>query len=252
VPVPVHPTVAAWPITDLPHGSGGPARVADRRRAVASTDDDTTEGRAVSRLRRLLPTALLIAVVAIPLGAVPASAQAATGSISGTLTTAAGAPLADVAVTAHPAVHGRYDPYAITDSAGHYTLPALAPGDYKLEFYFDETLSSQWAHRAHDEDSAEPFTVTAGETTVVDEQRYPTGSASLTAVDAAGQPVTEFCVEAINKFLREACTDTGTALLTELPEGWYFFVVSPSDGSGLLFTDGTVVADQVTAFTAGA
>jgi hypothetical protein len=206
----------------------------------------------VFRLRRLLPTALLLAAVAIPLGAVPASAQAATGTVSGTLTTAAGAPLADVHVSAHPTARGAREAFARTDSAGHYSVAGLAPGDYKIEFYFDETLSSQWAHRARDEDSATPFAVRAGEDTVVDEQRYPTGSAAVSVIDSAtGQPITAFCVEAINMFLREACTDNGTALLTDLPEGWYLFAAIPTDETRAIFGEGTVVADQVTPITIG-
>jgi hypothetical protein len=114
-------------------------------------------------------------------------------------------------------------------------VAGLAPGDYKVEFYFAETLSSQWAHRARDEDSAEPFTVVAGEDTVVDEQRYPTGASSLTAVDVAtGESVTAFCVEATGyRYLRTGCTDTGTLLLNDLPEGWYLLTADPGDGRGL-------------------
>jgi hypothetical protein len=194
---------------------------------------------------------MLTVAVAVPLAATPAYAQPATGTISGTLTTAAGAPLADVGVTVHPTVPVDRPPVGVTDSAGRFSVAGLAPGDYKVEFYFEETLSSQWAHRARDEASATRFTVRAGETTIVDERRYPTGSLLLTVVDGgSGQPVTTFCAQALGDyFLRDGCTDTGTLLLTDLPEGWYLLHAGPAVFQAVWWAEGTVVADQVTAIT---
>jgi hypothetical protein len=73
-------------------------------------------------------------MVALAAGlALPAllSAQAAAGTISGTITDATGAGVANAAVSAKSAATGQ-TAGTHTDDSGHYNLPNLAPGDYEL------------------------------------------------------------------------------------------------------------------------
>jgi hypothetical protein len=60
------------------------------------------------------------------------NAQAAAGTVSGTITNAAGAGVANAAVSVKNAATGQ-TAETHTDDAGHYNLANLAPGDYELD-----------------------------------------------------------------------------------------------------------------------
>ena len=178
----------------------------------------------MTQLRRLLAAAAVTAVAAALLSTVtPALADTSTGSIGGTLTSAAGVPLADVTVVVHATAGGGDTSPARTDGAGRYSVAGLAPGAYKVEFWFEKTAHSQWAHQATHESAATTFRLRAGENLVVDESTFPTGSMSVTyRSQVTGELVDAFCVDATGDFFATAgCTDTGTVRLTELPVGEY-------------------------------
>ncbi|MDT4986991.1 MAG: hypothetical protein QOI74_1085 [Micromonosporaceae bacterium] len=182
-------------------------------------------------LRRLLVSVAAASVAAAGLAAAPAQAHApitATGSISGTLTTPAGAPVADVIVEARQTseVTG-FSPFAVTGAAGEYTIADLAPGRYKVAFTFRqsgqmETEFTQWAHRATEWSAAAWVQVKAGATTTVDEVTFPTGSLSVRVSDSSGAPISGFCADAVgDRYAATDCTTTGTLTLADLPVGQY-------------------------------
>jgi hypothetical protein len=91
-----------------------------------------SQGKHVQIRSRLLGAVMLLALVAQPIGAVPVLAQGATaaaaaGTISGTITDASGTPLAGATVT----ISGPQTLSATTDSLGHYSI-AAPPGIYRL------------------------------------------------------------------------------------------------------------------------
>lgn len=204
----------------------------------------------MNHVRLLVATIATSATVLLSVAA-PAHSEVVTGSLGGTLTNAAGVALADVPVTVHSTGGVRTRFHGRTDAAGAYTVAALPPGVYKVQFSFDDTLSSQWAHQARDEATATPFTVGPGEHTVVDESTLPTGSLSVTFRSrATGELIDVFCVDSTGyRFVAEGCTDTGTVVLTGLPAGRYSaFARADGFGYGIAFAE--VVADRVTEVTA--
>ncbi|BEL03309.1 hypothetical protein Q0Z83_015000 [Actinoplanes sichuanensis] len=180
-----------------------------------------------------------------------AHADPATGSLSGTLTTADGAPMADVGVSVHTLAGPAAGAPARTDSAGHYRVADLPPGTYRVQFWVERNTSSswhQWAHQATWPAQASRFTVTAGADLVVDETRFRTGSLSLTLQDAAGEPIDAFCADATgDNFVETGCTESGTLLLADLPADDYLIAAWTADATAFDLT--TTAADQVNHFT---
>ncbi|WP_203784650.1 carboxypeptidase regulatory-like domain-containing protein [Paractinoplanes rishiriensis] len=189
---------------------------------------------------RALAASLAVALVLTPAPAAHAAAVA-TGTLTGTLTTAKGAPAAGVYLELKPAVGDVWMlPQAWTDENGHYTLD-LPPGRYKVGFHFHATMSTQWVPRATRDSRATWFTVTEGGTTVVDEVLFPTGGMTVTL---AGH--TDFCVEAIgDRFLSYACTTSGEVALTDLPVNLYM-VTALVDENLVGWGDAEVTEDAVT------
>lgn len=143
------------------------------------------------RLRRLGASTLTIAAVLAVLGA-PAHADPTTGTITGQVTDA-GAPVADAAVFAFDS------PFTIVNSArtgpdGRYTIADLPPGEYMLQFEMADGRA-QWAHQKEIFDEPDRFAVTAGQTTVVDEVLFPTGTLTGILTDGSG-PVAGVAVAA--------------------------------------------------------
>ena len=62
--------------------------------------------------------------------------SAMAGSISGTVADANGGPLGGIAVNTRQVGARAFEPGVETDSAGHYTIPDLGPGQWKVEFGF--------------------------------------------------------------------------------------------------------------------
>ena len=210
--------------------------------------------RSARTTRRLASGVITVLVAVLSLPTAAAHAELATGTISGTLTSATGAPLADVRVGVQPAAGSTSVAVGLTDSEGRYTLPGLTPGSYKVKFWVHRNSTSewtQWAYQATRPNRATTFRVTAGSEVVVDETRFATGSLALRLNDAAGQPVDAFCGDVIgDNFVDTGCTETGTLTLTDLPEGEYsvglWDTADPSVG-GWEFA--TVVANELSEYT---
>ncbi|WBB78412.1 carboxypeptidase regulatory-like domain-containing protein [Micromonospora sp. WMMD882] len=166
-----------------------------------------------------------------------------TGSMSGTLTTAAGAPVADAYVAINTAnMYGAVD--ANTDANGRFSVPALLAGTYKLAFYAGER--QQFYRGKLDHQQADPVTVTGGQATTVDESLLGEGSVEISAVDSVtGASIADFC--AVDK-----CSQgTGKVLLTGLPEGRHLISLYTRTGQyhHRELSDVRVVADRTTRLT---
>ena len=201
---------------------------------------------------RLVSTVAASGLAVVLSMSVPASAQAdaGTGSISGTLTSATGIPMADVGVSVHTLRGSAVSAPAHTDSAGRYTVAGLPPGTYRVQFWVERNTNSswhQWAHQATQPARATKFAVAAGQDVIVDETRFRTGSLSLTLQDASGQPVDEFCADAIgDNVVETGCTGTGALVLEDLPAGDYMIFAWAGDMAGSGMT--TTVAEEANHF----
>ena len=113
--------------------------------------------------------------------------QPATGTIAGHFTDANGEPVPYANITVVGTDSWTWL-YGYTDEQGAYSIEAL-PGTYKVSFKWDS--ATQWAVQAAGEDAATVVTVTAGQTTTVDDHKLPTGTAGghLTAND--GSPLAD-------------------------------------------------------------
>jgi carboxypeptidase family protein len=116
------------------------------------------------------------------------------GRLSGTLTDADGAavPFTNVTVvdTAGTEVANSY-----TDDQGSWTV-LVGPGEYKV--HFSGYPVSQWAFGAADEGAAAVLSVTAGETTAVDDHLLPVTTVSGTVTDTKGRPLENICASLVN------------------------------------------------------
>jgi hypothetical protein len=168
-----------------------------------------------------------------------------TGRVEGRLLDAAGQPVAFAGVAIENPGLDRFF-QATTDSDGRW-FKTVWPGTYVARF--DTTAQVQWAHGKANPETADPVTVLADKTTIVDEKLAHTGSLSVQAVDArSGQPVTSFCVDAHTEFMFAfACTDDGIAEFAELGAGSYTVKVTDGDHldastPGVLVTGGNASA----------
>ncbi len=117
------------------------------------------------------------------------------GTISGSITDDAGAPLAGIAINANSMDYLHYG-YIETDDNGQYTLSVPA-SDYIVQFNdYNNNYSSEYYDNAQDEWTATPVTVLAGATTSgIDAVLSQTGGISGT-VTLDGQPPEAFQVYA--------------------------------------------------------
>ncbi|MCW3844575.1 carboxypeptidase regulatory-like domain-containing protein, partial [Micromonospora yasonensis] len=115
----------------------------------------------------------------------------ATGAVAGRFTDTSGAPLSGVDVYVS---NGQFFGNAQTDEDGRYRLDQVPVGTgYTVQFSNSALFLRQYAYGTVDQSAAARFTVTDGQTTTVDDQRLPTGSVRLTAVDSrTGQPILNF------------------------------------------------------------
>ncbi|WBB93489.1 carboxypeptidase regulatory-like domain-containing protein [Verrucosispora sp. WMMC514] len=182
-------------------------------------------------IRRAALACVTAAAVLLP-GATPALA-ASTGTISGRLTTAAGAAAPDVPVVVYPS--GEYDVLAstMTDADGAYTLPQLNPGSYTVGYLPDSRPEQYYRQQLRPWD-ADPVVVTAGATTTVDEQLLPTGTISGQLLDAAGEPVFDLrvlAIEADANLVASARTDENGRYEMDVVAGRYRVQFEPIEGS---------------------
>ncbi|WP_308287726.1 carboxypeptidase regulatory-like domain-containing protein [Cryobacterium sp. 1639] len=92
------------------------------------------------------------------------AALAPGAAITGTVTADAGAGLPEIQVTARNTSGSIYE-YGSTDASGNYTVDGLPAGSYTLEFrdYGSTSYTSEWWNNQPAQESAEYFTVLAGE-----------------------------------------------------------------------------------------
>ncbi|MBM0275888.1 carboxypeptidase-like regulatory domain-containing protein [Micromonospora tarensis] len=141
--------------------------------------------------RALLAGAVVAALV---LSGATAAQAAATGAVSGRLTTSAGAPAAEVLVQLYESDSYAYVESTNTDADGNYTVDGVPAGSYVVG-YFPWLKPEQYHHQQPTAFDADPVTVTAGGTTRVDEQLFPTGTITGRIVNATGQPVVDLNVD---------------------------------------------------------
>ena len=142
------------------------------------------------------------------------------GALAGHLVDAAGSPVSGVCVTAD----GPSDGFGQTDDTGAYSLAGLAAGDYRLHYGgCGDPYLEQWYYGAVDAATAEPITVTSGQTeTGLDDSLVTGGQITGTVTDAAGNPVPGICVNAQAPTGRGATTDSsGRYAVVGLRRGSY-------------------------------
>ncbi|GLY25843.1 carboxypeptidase regulatory-like domain-containing protein [Micromonospora sp. NBRC 101691] len=163
-----------------------------------------------------------------------------TGSLSGTLTDAAGQPVAEAHVSVNTAnMYGAVD--AQTDANGAFSVPALLAGAYKIAFYVGDRQQFYRGKLTHED--ADVVTVQGGQSTTVAESLLGEGSVEISAVDSVtGAPVANFCA-------RSVCSNgTGKVTVTGLPEGRHDISLYTADLRYFQreLADVRVVADRTT------
>ncbi|MFI2708565.1 carboxypeptidase regulatory-like domain-containing protein [Micromonospora sp. NPDC018662] len=146
-----------------------------------------------------------------------------TGSLTGTFTTATGAPLVSAQVAVNTAnMYGGVD--AETGPDGTFTVPALLAGSYKVRF--ETGQRTQYYRGKLDYTDANLVVVRGGQRTRIADALLGTGSVRVRAVDSVtGAPVADFCVESA-----ETCSrGTGSVTLTGLPQGRHEIYVYTAD-----------------------
>ncbi|MGR6317557.1 carboxypeptidase regulatory-like domain-containing protein [Micromonospora soli] len=138
-----------------------------------------------------------------------------TGIVAGRFTDTSGAPLSGVDVYVN---NGQFFGSAQTDEDGRYRLDQVPVGtDYTVQFSSAALSVQQYAYGTVDSSAAARFAVTEGQTTAVDDQKLPTGSVRLTAVDSrTGQPILNF-TSGIGLDSRD--TNNGEVIYPDVPVG---------------------------------
>ncbi|HET6809621.1 MAG TPA: carboxypeptidase-like regulatory domain-containing protein [Acidimicrobiales bacterium] len=130
--------------------------------------------------------------------------QADVGAISGTVTDSGSPPqdLSGICVNVQPASGGGAGGSATTGADGTYTVSALAPGSYDVEFSGcggAGNYATQWYRGASSQASATPVSVATGQTTTgIDAAMAPSAEISGTVTDTSSppQPLGGICVVA--------------------------------------------------------
>ncbi|HEU0132358.1 MAG TPA: carboxypeptidase regulatory-like domain-containing protein [Mycobacteriales bacterium] len=183
------------------------------------------------------PTAATAATVGTAVGRTTTGVDAAlvrSAHLAGRVVNAlTGAPVAGVCATVgvydHRAAEatGTETAPSCTGADGRYEITGLTTGSYRVELY---DLNAAWAWQFYpgktDRASATPIAVTAGATTTVADARVsPAGRIEGVALDAAGHPAAEVCLDAFtattrNPFGTGACTGAdGRFTLSGFPTG---------------------------------
>ncbi|HET9654850.1 MAG TPA: carboxypeptidase-like regulatory domain-containing protein [Kineosporiaceae bacterium] len=179
-------------------------------------------------MRRTLVALTAVLLAAVPLaGSVPA-AQAATATISGTITAAdTGQPVPLACLVAYPN-DGSFPQNACSDSLGRYQLTQLSAGvQYQLHVWATGPFLGQWARGATDQRSATSYAAPA----TVDFALARGVQVSGTVRDTEGSPVAGASVgfqPAVNSSVVDGADTTTTA------NGTYTVYLAPGD-YGLTF-----------------
>ena len=176
-------------------------------------------------------------------GSLPAPATGS-GTLLGTVTTAAALPIKGLAVWAYG--EGGTEPlWAETDATGNYSITGMPPGQYKVLFSNRMLQGSdtapvrangpyvaEWYKDDGSFSDAEPVTVTADAATRADASLAAGGSISGTIKDASGAAINKALVTAYGattKIELWSCADaTGAYTITGLPADTYTLLVRGS------------------------
>jgi 5-hydroxyisourate hydrolase-like protein (transthyretin family) len=198
--------------------------------------------RLVSSTRaRVLTVAVSSAAVALlGLVAVPTASAAPGGQISGTVTDAAGDPLAGITVTAYSSDTGEFGDEATTKKDGTYTLKKLDAAGYTVE-YMDNSDSPLYATEYYDDradfEDATPVTVAAGQqVSGIDAELARFGTISGRVTDEEGNPLGGIFVDVLE------VTDDGPPFdspggTQTAADGTYRFPFAPAGSYVVGFTD---------------
>lgn len=202
--------------------------------------------------RSALVGALLIAGTVLT-GASPA--QAATGSITGHLTTATGGPASDAWVQIKRSDSWDWVAGGTTDSNGDYTVPGLAAGSYLVSYYTASVPEQYYSHKIS-VDSADPVTVGSGQTVTVNDQFIQTSVITGQIRDTAGNPVAGLGIDVRHTTLFAsyyAQTDGSGRYRVEVFPGTYTVSFQPiADSYQEQFVPGKVDRDAAAQFDARA
>ncbi len=160
-------------------------------------------------------------------------------AISGTVTNAAGHPIANVDVEASTA-DGVGDGTTTTDADGNYTVNALPAGNYALDFRPTKgNYLEEWWNNEPTQDSANRVSVAAASTVTGIDAQLATGATITGTVSTADGPLKGATVAAISTVDgqitgREPKTDAdGNYKITALPAGSYKVQFSAPKGPNL-------------------
>lgn len=220
----------SYTITGLPAGS----YLVDFRSCSAATQGDVHQWYS-NAFDSSTATAVTVAANATTTGV--NVTLAAGGSIAGTVRDASGAPLANICVDAQPNGTGIAEPFgALTDSAGHYSIPAVATGSYTVNFG-DCTGGlhlRQYFNGQSDPSTASAVSVTApSSVTGVNATLMSGGAIAGTVTDAgSGTPLPGICVDIFGAGAAPLIDTTTTAA-----DGSYRIGPLPPAGYNLKFLD---------------
>ncbi|MEQ4305877.1 carboxypeptidase-like regulatory domain-containing protein [Plantactinospora sp. B6F1] len=166
-----------------------------------------------------------------------------TGGISGRLTTASGAPLADASVEITTS-RGSEGGTSTTDGEGRFEVSQLLTGSYLLAYSHDGRY--QYYKGKRSPETADRIIVTANQDSEVTDSLLPVGSIRISAVDAdTAQPIASFCAD-------DWCSNgTGTVTIPDRPtQPHRFSIVTPRNLYLATWTDWiTPVPDQTVEVT---
>jgi hypothetical protein len=164
-------------------------------------------------------------LVAATLGvvALPASARAGTGTVTGHFTDG-GTPIPDAAVALYDLDFNQVRD-TTTDAEGAFALTDVPVGEYKLSFSIIGVITQFAFGKTESFEGADIITVSDGEVTTVDDTLAPHGAISGRVTDSAGAPVP---LPIVSAFGVECCfsasvqgDDAGNYTLGFLPAGSY-------------------------------
>lgn len=155
----------------------------------------------ITLLRRAALSGVAFAAIALS-SAPPALAapgvEAATGTITGRLSTSAGAGVGEAWVGLYNEVDYGFVEGTMTDADGRYTFSGIDPGSYLVEFSPSDG-PNQFYRQKSDMWEADPVTVAEGATVTVDDQLLPTGILTGELRTAAGDPLDAVYVSAYDE-----------------------------------------------------
>jgi hypothetical protein len=151
----------------------------------------------------------------------------ATGVMAGRFTDQAGNGMSDVQVSASGVFPTQDSVYTSTGADGSFRIDRVFPGNYTVFFQNWQTNLQQYAYGKIHFDQADVITVTADQTTTVNDQQLPTGGLKVTAKDAlTGAPIQNFFVDLGSRY---GNTETGELVIGDLAVGQYS-ITAGADG----------------------